>query len=285
LRRSPALPTLFLVSVLAAVPARAAEPRLTVTPAEVEQGRCFTVVAALPGASAVTRFLDRDLPGYPYRGGFRTVVGVALDTPPGRKPVAMRITAPDGTQVQLTAEVTVRAGKFKSETITLPPKQRNPALMARLQEENRVVEAALAWPTGEQLWNGAFRRPVPGKLTSPFGSHRVYTGVRQGVHRGVDLAGGRGTPVKAPNGGRVALARMFTALGGTLLLDHGQGVYSVYMHLDRLDAREGDRVEQGTTIAAVGSTGMVTGPHLHWGMIVNDARVDPLEWVQRTVAD
>jgi murein DD-endopeptidase MepM/ murein hydrolase activator NlpD len=99
-------------------------------------------------------------------------------------------------------------------------------------------------------------------------------------HKGVDLSGAPGTPVKAPNGGRVVLSRALKVHGNTVVLDHGQGILSILNHLQDRLLHEGQRVEKGSLVGHVGSTGMVTGPHLHWGLSVAGVRVDPLSWVQ-----
>ena len=119
-------------------------------------------------------------------------------------------------------------------------------------------------------------RPVEGRISGRFGRARVYNGKPGSPHSGMDIAAAAGTPVKAPAAGIVTFADPDLYLtGGTLVIDHGHGISSNFLHLSRIDVKVGDRVEQGQAVAAVGSTGRSTGPHLHWGMNWFDVRIDP----------
>ena len=128
-----------------------------------------------------------------------------------------------------------------------------------------------------------FSWPVQGRISGRFGNQRVYNGKPGSPHSGMDIAAPNGTPVKAPAAGVVTFAAPDLYLtGGTVLLDHGFGISSNFLHLSRIDVKVGDRIEQGQVIAAVGSTGRSTGPHLHWGMNWFDTRIDPLLVLERT---
>ena len=123
----------------------------------------------------------------------------------------------------------------------------------------------------------AFIWPVQGRISGRFGNQRVYNGTPKSPHSGMDIAAANGTPVKAPAAGIVTFASPSLYLtGGTVVIDHGAGVSSNFLHLSRIDVKVGDRVEQGQVFAAVGATGRATGPHLHWGMNWFDVRIDPL---------
>ncbi|GAB3385556.1 hypothetical protein GCM10027432_18440 [Lysobacter fragariae] len=118
---------------------------------------------------------------------------------------------------------------------------------------------------------------MQGRISGRFGNQRVYNGTPKSPHSGMDIAAAAGTPVKAPAAGVVTFANIDLYLtGGTVLLDHGHGVSSNFLHLSRIDVKVGDRILQGQVIGAVGSTGRATGPHLHWGMNWFDVRIDPL---------
>lgn len=138
--------------------------------------------------------------------------------------------------------------------------------------------------TPQKFWNGPFLKPNAGPVSSVYGVRRYYNGVFADnyYHRGVDYASPTGSPVVAPAAGRVALVGYvsdgFELHGNTIGIDHGQGVTTIYMHLSRIDVREGDMVQPGQVIGAVGSTGISTGPHLHWGLYVHGASVDPVPW-------
>jgi len=136
----------------------------------------------------------------------------------------------------------------------------------------------------QKLWSGVFLRPNDGEITTGFGVRRYYNGefANDYYHRGVDYAGGYGSPVVAPAAGYVRLVgtveQGFRLNGNTVGMDHGQGVESVFLHLSEIYVKEGDFVKAGQTIGAIGATGAVTGPHLHWGLYVNGEAIDPVAW-------
>ncbi|MEL6222288.1 MAG: M23 family metallopeptidase [Cyanobacteria bacterium J06627_8] len=150
--------------------------------------------------------------------------------------------------------------------------------------ERSRVQAFKQIVSPERFWNGAFLRPTSGRVSTIFGVQRYYNGVfaENYYHRGVDYATSTGTPVVAPAAGRIELigyeSQGFRVHGNTVGMDHGQGVLSIFIHLSRIDVQEGDFVQAGQTIGAVGSTGSSTGPHLHWGLYVNGQAVDPVPW-------
>ncbi len=261
----------------------AGEPAVA-APERVAQGKTFTILVRDGARTGTVRFLDRDVPLHRHGDGLRAILGVPLDAKSGDHGYVLVLEGEAGRR-RVEGKLTVVDGKYRTEVITLPPKSRDPKLLEIMRQENRVVQQVLDRRSDTQGWSGIFKRPVPGRVTSPYGNRRVYRGLWQGTHRGIDLAGAEGSKVLAPAAGTVVLARMFTTLGGTAVVDHGLGIFSVYMHLSEFVAAEGARVAAGEVIAKVGQTGMVTGPHLHWGMVVNDVRVDPMEWTARLVAD
>lgn len=267
----------------AVAPVGAAEPGIA-APEKVAQGKSFTIVLRDEPGTGVVRFMDREVPMHRRGEGLRAILGVPLDAKPGKYPYLLLLEGDAGGRT-VEGSLIVVDGGYRTDTITLPPKSRDPKLLEIMRQENRVVQEVLDRRSETQKWAGIFKRPVPGRVTSTYGNRRVYKGLRQGTHRGVDLAGAEGSKVVAPAAGRVVLARNFTTLGGTLVIDHGLGVFSIYMHLSAFDAAPGDEVGEGAVIARVGQTGMVTGPHLHWSIVLNDIRVDPMEWTQRLVAE
>jgi biotin carboxyl carrier protein len=161
----------------------------------------------------------------------------------------------------------------------VPPKTVNPppAIAARIAREQARVVAQRSRDDARDDYEQAFAWPVRGRISGRFGNARVYNGVPKAGHSGMDIAARAGTPVQAPAAGVVTFADPDLYLtGGTVLLDHGHGVSSNFLHLSRIDVKAGDRVAQGQVIGAGGMTGRATGPHLHWGMNWFDVRVDPL---------
>lgn len=197
----------------------------------------------------------------------------------------------------LTVDVTSRSGRVESVSIAVtprdwpvervngvPPKTVNPSpeIAARIQREQALVTAARERDDERADFALPFQWPVQGRISGRFGNARVYNGQPGAGHSGMDIAAPDGTPVRAPAGGIVTFASPDLYLtGGTLLLDHGHGVSSNFLHLSRIDVKVGDRIEPGQVIGAVGATGRATGPHLHWGMNWFDVRVDPLLVLER----
>lgn len=180
----------------------------------------------------------------------------------------------------LDRELAVGPRGWRIERINAPmrPTKDTPAFMAlRLPELERIA-AARAVTTDASGWRQSFIWPRQGRISGLFGAQRIYQGTPGAYHGGVDVAGATGAPVVAPADGVVVLAaeKPFTLEGNLLMIDHGHGLGSAFLHLSRIDVRVGQHVAQGQRIGAIGATGRATGPHLHWGMKWNDARIDPM---------
>jgi len=257
----------------APAPAQAADTRI-VFPASVSQGAL--VFGKVPPGSRVE-----------YRGrvlrttGYGTVVlGVGRDE---AGPLRVQVTTPAGRGESVDIAVTPR--DWPLERVNgVPPKTVDPPpeIAARIQREQAQVTAARDRDDDRADFAQPFQWPVQGRISGRFGNARVYNGRPGAGHSGMDIAAPAGTPVKAPAAGVVTFAAPGLYLtGGTLLLDHGHGVSSNFLHLSRIDVKVGDRVQAGQVIGAVGATGRATGPHLHWGMNWFDVRVDPLLVLER----
>jgi murein DD-endopeptidase MepM/ murein hydrolase activator NlpD len=176
--------------------------------------------------------------------------------------------------------------KFPIQRINLPPGK---AGVKATEYELQRVKEFKALQTPEKYWNGVFLRPNKGRMTTTYGVRRYYNGkfANDYYHRGLDYAGAAGSSVVAPAAGRVALvgtvSQGFRVHGNVIGIDHGQGVTSIFMHLSRINVKEGDIVKAGQLIGAVGSTGASTGPHLHWGLYVNGQSIDPTLWKNKIV--
>lgn len=199
-------------------------------------------------------------------------------------PLTVKITTPNGGI--LVNRIAVVPRDWPIERIDgVPPTTVNPppAIAARIEREQAMVVAARARDDARADFAQRFIWPVQGRISGRFGNQRIYNGTPKSPHSGMDIAAAGGTPVKAPAAGVITFAAPDLYLtGGTVLLDHGQGVSSNFLHLSRIDAKVGDRVEQGQVIGAVGATGRATGPHLHWGMNWFDVRIDPLLVLERS---
>ncbi|MEW6679649.1 MAG: M23 family metallopeptidase [bacterium] len=156
-----------------------------------------------------------------------------------------------------------------------------------VKAKNKILAQALLTETKEELWRGDFIWPVKGRITGEYGERRIYKKITggnslswRGIHSGIDIRQQRGAPVSSSNSGRVIIARRFSGEGNAILIDHGQGVLTFYCHLDRIDVKEGDFVQKGEIIGKVGSTGLSTAPHLHFGLYIHGTPVNPLFWVK-----
>ena len=245
-----------------------------VFPGSVSQGAM--VLGKVPAGSKV-RYRDRELRVTPYGS---VVFGVGRDE---AGPLRLQVQAPNAPVRELTIAVAPR--DWPIERINgVPPATVNPpkAIAERIEREQARVVAVRARDDARTGFAQPFAWPVQGRISGRFGNQRVYNGTPRSPHSGMDIAAPNGTPVKAPADGMVTFADPGLYLtGGTLVLDHGHGISSNFLHLSRIDAKVGDVVKQGDVIGAVGATGRATGPHLHWGMNWFDTRIDPLLVLER----
>jgi len=267
---------LFMVVILAAfAPCVTAQNSIAelidervVFPASASQGAM--VIGKVPPGSTV-HYGERTLRVSDYGS---VVLGIGRNA---SGPLSLRVQHGDGRQETVTIAVTAR--DWPTERINgVPPKTVNPPpeVAARIRREQAQVVAARRRDDARTDFTQTFIWPVQGRISGRFGRARVYNGQPGSPHSGLDIAAPNGTPVKAPVSGIVTLAHPDMYLsGGTLVLDHGFGISSNFIHLSRIDVEVGQRVEQGQVIAAVGATGRATGPHLHWGMNWFDTRIDP----------
>lgn len=253
---------------------------------------------AAPIASA-SRVHDFPLQGPLIQGGVAIgtaptgAVSVALDgkpidlAPDGRFVVGFDRDAPSSALITaqmadgslLRDMLVVQPRQWHIENLPTLPRGTTPTpeFLARRKTELARIEAARQVRSGSTGWAQHFLWPVTGRISGVFGSQRIYAGEPGAYHSGVDVARPAGTPVVAPADGVVILAAdaPFTLEGNLLMIDHGMGLNSAFLHLSRIDVREGERVTRGQLIGAIGMTGRATGPHLHWSMKWRDARIDP----------
>lgn len=245
-----------------------------VFPTTVSQGAM--VIGKVPAGSAV-RYGGRALRVTPYGS---VVFGVGRDE---TGPLQVEVQAPNAPAQTLAITITPR--DWPIERINgVPPATVNPpkAIAERIAREQARVIAVRSRDDERTGFTQTFIWPVQGRISGRFGNQRVYNGTPKSAHSGMDIAVATGTPIKAPADGVISFADAGLYLtGGTVVLDHGHGISSNFLHLSRIDAKVGDVVKQGDIIGAVGATGRATGPHLHWGMNWFDTRIDPLLVLER----
>jgi murein DD-endopeptidase MepM/ murein hydrolase activator NlpD len=287
-RWRPLLPAALTLIVCAAGCSGAVASRLAddaprpvgIAPVAPVQGDTVTITLAADAANVAVRFDGRGLPAYRLPlGGHRALVGTDPTTLVGRHRLLVSWTEQSGRAAHWSGAVAVGAGDFGVRTLTLPPKVFGLITPENAALERQALEAALSTRTPAALWAGPFVEPSKGLMDSPYGFQSVYNGHREWWHQGMDYAAAEGDPVVAANAGVVVLARRLPLGGNTVIVDHGQGVLSEYIHLSRFDVAAGRRVQQGEVIGRVGATGLVTGPSLHWGLWVNGTWVNPAFWL------
>jgi len=265
-------PSLLLLSLLLPAVGMTAPP-----PARVQQGQ---LVAASTEPGSTVKIGEREA-----RVGAdgRYVFGIERDAP---AKVTVTIRHRNGKAEQHTLEVVQR--EYKIERVDgLPPHTvtPDPEMARRIAEEQARVAKARERDDDRTDYLAGFRRPAEGRVSGVYGSQRIDNGVPKAPHYGLDIAVPTGTQVKAPADGVVSFAAPDLILtGGTVLIDHGHGLTSSFLHLSRIDVKVGDRVSQGQVFAAAGATGRASGPHVHWGFNWFDVRLDPALLPERSSA-
>jgi murein DD-endopeptidase MepM/ murein hydrolase activator NlpD len=236
-----------------------------------DRGVYFWAVKVGRGGSPVSRVDRRE-----------ALLGVDLEKPPGTYELSLAATTEDGTTAECSATLVITAGKFATEKLTVAKQfvEPNDQQANRAVAEQKKLRELFDHITPEKLWQGPFRFPLTGATKGTnFGKRRILNGQPRSPHTGADFPAPTGTPIHATQSGRVVLSEELYFSGNTVIVDHGLGVYSLYGHLSATDVAVGDSVKAGAILGKVGATGRVTGPHLHWGITVNRARVNPVRVV------
>jgi murein DD-endopeptidase MepM/ murein hydrolase activator NlpD len=240
----------------------------------------------VPVTSVTVRAFDRDVPAFRLEDGrHRALVGIDLLVPAGEHAVSLEALDAEGRRSRQVHRLTVLPKTFGTRTLKVDPRFVTPpaSARARIERERARVAAAYASGRAEPYFDGPFVSPLAETVpVSSFGVRSVFNGVPRDPHGGADLASPAGTPVRAVQAGRVALAGDLYFSGNVVILDHGAGVFSLFAHLSRIDVAEGALLARGDRLGAVGATGRVTGPHLHWAVRASGARVDPFSLLSVT---
>lgn len=213
--------------------------------------------------------------------GWYAVVGIPLSAKTGNHSLRVNTQRPPPHSISFQ----VSAKKYATQHLTIKNKRQvNPtaADLKRIRVDKKHIHAALALWTSKDDVDVNFLKPVDGPFSSPFGLRRFFNKQARRPHSGLDIAASEGTPISAPSDGVVAETGDYFFNGNTVLIDHGQGLVTMYSHMSRINVKPGDVVKRGEAIGAVGKTGRVTGAHLHWGVSLNNVRVDPLLFLEKT---
>lgn len=220
---------------------------------------------------------EQPLAVVPRAGRCHVLFGIPLDSLPGPLEIRLEIPSENGSTVRQAKEVQIRPKHYPEQRLTVKDKRKvepDPADLRRIEQEQEIT-AAIKRRFSAGTPPTELHQPAPGPLSSRFGLRRFFNGLPRNPHNGLDVAAATGTPIKAPADGIVANTGAYFFNGNTIFIDHGQGLITAYMHLSRIDVQTGQRLYQGQVIGAVGATGRVTGPHLHWVTLLNNTPVDP----------
>ena len=208
--------------------------------------------------------------------GLFALVGLALDTKLGMHDLQIRSTG-ETTQLSFSTSFEVKPKAYPTQHLQISPRFLAPSKtdQERIENEKPMILKATSHWSDTPPESLILDSPSNGRLSSNFGLRRVLNGQERAPHAGLDVAVPTGTPVRAAAAGRVINTGGYFYAGNTVFVDHGQGFITIYLHLSRIDVKEGDVVERGANLGTVGATGLVTGPHLHWGVLLNGVYVDP----------
>jgi murein DD-endopeptidase MepM/ murein hydrolase activator NlpD len=278
MRRQWCLAALCVVTAVA--PARAQTVAVRARALRAGEVVRVTVTAADPPVSV--RAFDREWPVFADGDRWNALVGIDLD----RKPGSYDLVVATSRGVMHRA-LTVQPHAFPTRRLTVDPDLVHPppAMQERIEREARELHDLWEHSAPQRLWTAPFTRPVPDPANSAFGTRSVYNGEARSPHAGADFLSPAGRPIAAPNDGRVVLAAPLYFTGNTVIIDHGAGLFSLLAHLSVVDVHAGEAVSAGQIVGKVGATGRVTGPHLHWTVRLNNARVDPLSLLYATDAE
>ncbi len=264
--------TLFTVfiTVLLALNAHAFDVELV--PDEVIPGDVFLLRVMGAEPSAEVEFSDSKIGFYPAADNqFMALVPVDINTHPKKYAIKIR----QGNK-EKTVSVQVMSHKFETIKLTLPEGK---VTLSPKNQKRATDEAVLLKKVWHQntlkKWKAQFASPTGSEISTVFGVKRIMNEKKTSVHRGMDFRGKKGTPVKSINSGKVVLTEDLFYGGNTLIVDHGMGLYSIYMHLSKFNAKKGEQVKAEQVVGFIGSTGRATGPHLHMSVKLNGVSVNP----------
>ena len=204
--------------------------------------------------------------------------GVDLMAEPGKRPLTVELPT-TGQKLQLDIAVVKKDRGVRVLTLPKEMVELDQETLTRVRKESRVMKEVLGASPFVPMWNGTFTIPLEGEVVGVFGTRSIINGMNRSPHSGVDLRADEGTPVRSIQNGKVVLVADHFFSGKSVVIDHGGTIQSMYFHLEKVLVNEGEEVRGGQVIGLVGSTGRATGPHLHFGMRVNGARVDPMQFV------
>lgn len=288
LRRTLKQLTIWAVLLLSSIAALAAPVMKSVPswnvswqPARLVNGSpiLFKVSSPVRLESLSGKWMDREVFFSPETSGkiWLAIAGVSVEAKPGKYRVEFTGKSSSGKEISFARTITVLKGKYRHISVNVPKQftEPNPEQLTQIKEEQGIKHEVFSRIAPKREWDGAFEPPVKSVVSDVFGTARVFNGATQSIHQGLDYGVPSGTAVDAINRGTVLLARPLFFEGNCVVLDHGQGLLTIYMHLSKIEVKEGDIVNGGQEIALSGGTGRATGPHLHVAVRWQGIYVDP----------
>jgi murein DD-endopeptidase MepM/ murein hydrolase activator NlpD len=255
----------------------ASHPLLEIQPGKARPGD--VILIRLRGVSSPPKgkLGTRELAFVPTRGGFWALAPLEVEQAPGELEVSINPASGGASGEEIAGTIIVIEPNFNRRELSVANRFINPSAKERrrLAQDQAAFERAYDQPAQPAMFTHNFRLPRQSTVTAHYGDLRLFNGAKEGQHYGVDLDGRMGAPVFAANDGKVVLARRCFASGNSVLIHHGAGLFTAYFHLSQMRVAVGQKVHQGEQIGAVGKTGRVTGPHLHWAAKVDKLYVDP----------
>lgn len=271
---------MLLVPICAALAIPAQTPRIVLTPAIVEAGSPELIhIDALATAHLSGEWLGHKLAFFRASEGhgWFALAGVDVEAAVGPSTLEIEETLANGGTRNLSRTIDVLPAHYRTGVLTVAPRfvAPPPDMIAEIKAEVALKDNVFGSSAPQPLWHGDFVAPVKAAPTDSFGTRRTFNGELASVHKGMDFRARLGTPVRASNSGVVVLARKLYFEGNCVAIDHGLGLYTISMHLSRIDVHQGEHVTKGQLLGLSGATGRVTGPHLHWAVRWQNAYLDP----------
>lgn len=271
--------SILVFGLTAAWPQPTADP-VTLTPVVVVAGSPELIRVAAAGATAVDgEWMGRKIEFFRGRDGrtWYALAGVDVEGAVGASTLRISIKISGGAERDLSRTIEIHEAHYRTGSLSVVPQfvEPGPEAMKEIEAEVALKQKVFGASAPEPLWSGDFRAPVMATATDSFGTRRMFNGKLASVHKGMDFRARMGTLVRAGNSGVVVLARKLYYEGNCVAIDHGMGLYTIAMHLSRIDVKEGQRMAKGQRIGLSGATGRVTGPHLHWAVRWEGAYLDP----------
>ncbi len=255
------------------------EPEIVVSGMELQPGGCFQIyLKGLTDRDEIkvsTALVIEQPVFFAYKEGKVALVPVNCRTKEGDYGYKLQVLRDGKVKAEKDEVLKILPKEFDKQYLTVSTNQAAQRSEENFDQDQGFTDKAKAVTSDKPLWEGAFIKPVDGRISTEFGMIRYVNKKESGRHSGLDLAAAKGTPVKAANSGAVRLSMLLKVTGNTVILDHGLNIYSSYAHLDKLLVKEGDQVKKGDIIGEVGSTGFSTGPHLHWTTTIGKVYIDP----------